>query len=110
MNVEEMLRDLKPQIKEQVTKNVMETVANGLSWSVKEKINEMTDEIMKEEILPEVRIQLMEKKPEIVHGIVTAVGAGLEGFGVKVAERCASQLAKKHSFEKLVNALFGKGY
>lgn len=101
----EALRDNKEQIKVAVTKQLIERITAQYRYDIPEAVQKEVDAFVLEEILPEIRKQLVLNKDTIVEG-ATAVALTV---GSEVAKAVQSQIAKNmassYNLQKVFDAL-----
>lgn len=110
MDVEAIVRDVGPQVAEQLKKQVTERVASAIGYSLQNAVNEATEKYIKEFVLPDVEKRLREDHEMIVSAICEAVGTSAMLLREKLIERTAKTLADSWKLDKVTKELFGVGF
>jgi hypothetical protein len=101
----ESLKENKAQIKEAVTKQLIERITSQYRYDIPEAIQKEVDAFVLEQVMPEIRKQLLLNKDAIIEG-ATAVALGI---GVEVAKAVQAQIVKNmassYNMQKVMEAL-----
>jgi hypothetical protein len=98
----ESLKDNKEQIKAAVTQQLIERITSQYRYDIPEAIQKEVDAFVLEEVLPEIRKQLIANKAAIVEG-ATAVALSI---GSEVAKAVQAQIAKNMASSYNLNKVF----
>lgn len=103
----ESLQENKAQIKEAVTKQLIDRITAQYRYDIPDAVQKEVDVFVSEEILPEIRKQLSLNKDAIVEG-ATAVAINI---GSEVAKAIQAQIAKNmassYKLNEVIRAIIG---
>ena len=95
--------------KEEISKRLIESFANdvakSIGWTMQNEIQKHAEEYIKAHVLPEVQAQLEADKAQLVTTIVASVKAGVDGLGLKIAEKVQKSLSDSWKVSEIAKKL-----
>lgn len=106
-DISAIFKDVLPTIKEQATKQITDKIKNQLSWKFESIISDEVNKFIIEEIIPDVRKQLMIQKDAITAKTVEAINQCVAQVGKAMFEIVSNKMTSSSwQREKVIKALF----
>ena len=105
MNIEELVKDIAPQVKEMVLRESTKALASSVEWDVRSTIQKQVQEYVIEKVMPDVLERLQADHQKIVEAICQAVHLSAEMLSDKIVETTAKRLQDEYRVRKVVKEL-----
>lgn len=96
-------------IRAKTIENVSADLSRWTRQAVVDSIDESIKQMVRDEIMPAVREELMLKKPILVAAAVDAAGAMASAVSEAMVKRVTERLAKDYDANKMFEAMLGTG-
>ena len=106
LDIEKIISESQRDIRDQVISDAKKSFSQQIGWALESKIKEGVDEFYAEEILPALREQLFELKPEILQSLKLGILQSAEAVGKALYEKASKNLSESWQATKVVEALF----
>jgi hypothetical protein len=103
----ETLNENRESIKRHVHQTIMDGLTERFKWNLPQAVNEAIDLFLKEEIVPEIRTQLMADKDQIVSAATAVAKMVAVEVGQAIQKKVAENLASSWNVKKLMEGLVG---
>jgi hypothetical protein len=97
---------MKPQIEEQVEKQIMANVTDSLIWSVRDCVSGVVEEFVETEVKPAVMDRLRPKKDEIIDSLCSSIPQLGGIISEAIIKKVAGSLADGYKVNKIIKDLF----
>lgn len=106
-DISEIFKNVIPSIKEQATKQITDKIKSQLSWKFESIISDEVNKFIMEEIVPEVRKQLMTQKDAITAKAVEGINECVAMVGKAMLQVVSNKMSNSSwQREKIIKAFF----
>lgn len=102
-----LIEEMKPAIVAQLKDSAASAVCQSLEWQIRDAVQSSAAAFIKDEILPAVQTELMDRRADIIAAIVASVNdIGLK-IGNVMQDRAIKALSNDYKAGKFFSDLFG---
>lgn len=105
MNVEKLVEEIAPQVKELVLRESTKALAQSVEWDVRHALQKQVQEYVVEKVMPDVLERLQAEHQQIVEAICQAVHVSAELLRDKIVETTAKRLQDDYRVRKVMKEL-----
>lgn len=110
LNLDDLVADVAPQVREILMKKTAERVAESLSWTLEAAVKERCATYIAEHVMPEVDAKLRERRDVLVTAICEGVAASCNQLRDAMIAMVAKKLGDSYQVEKIAKQLIGGSF
>lgn len=102
----DILEENKAAVKQAVKDAMLNSITQKFQWELPQALQEAVNEFIKDEIIPEVRKELLENKDAMVAMATDLIKAVPAEIGKAMQEKVAENLSSSYTLKNMVDQLF----
>jgi len=110
LNVEAIVAEVGPAVREAILKQTTERVASSLSYSLESAIRRQVETYVEERVMKDVMERLRGSHEEMVQAICEAVGVSCNGLRDALIARVTKRLGDGYTVGEVAKKLFDGGF
>ncbi len=110
IKIEDIIREIGPQVRDRMIKAVHEQVVSSISWSLQESVKAQVSKYIEEHVMPDVDKKLRDSHAELVGSICEAVAVTCDQLRGALIENMTKKFQSEYNVTRIAKAVFGDGY